>query len=152
MPEVLFDEEFRYQILNQANLQVWFWADAWLAMGIYTAGNGISNKNQNRAFLSSTTTGKLWYRSGGWTVNRSVTEDGLIEISGTGFTNATDNGVAAEFILFNNFPQTDAACIAGTIGEVGSGADMIMNDTTITSGSPYRVMNWRVRFFQDFTY
>ena len=150
MPEVIFDEEFRYQILNQANLQLWFWPDGWLKLKLFTAGNGISNKNLTRSGLEGLSA--LWTSSGPWTINRNNGEDGLFEISNNNFVSASNNGLAAEFLLYNNFSQTDAACIAGTIGNSASGADMIMNDPNIVAGTQYKVMNWRIRFFQSFSY
>jgi hypothetical protein len=36
--------------------------------------------------------------------------------------------------------------ITGTVGITGSGADLEIPDTTIVSGSPYRVLNFRLQF------
>jgi hypothetical protein len=42
--------------------------------------------------------------------------------------------------------------VIGTVGLVGSGADLEINDTNVVLGEPYRVLNLRIQFPSSWTY
>lgn len=72
----------------------------------------------------------------------------------TTFANATASGVATWFgiVLFDSSTNTMTNLITGTVGTTGSGADMVISDTNIVSGLPYRVLQLRFEMSTIWTY
>lgn len=62
---------------------------------------------------------------------------------------ADDSGVAYAPPRLNVAP---AQQIIGTVGETGSGADLIIGDTNLTQGKEYRILNLRLQFPTSWTY
>lgn len=66
--------------------------------------------------------------------------------------NASATGVASWFRLQNYDTQVGIYTqLAGTIGSIGSGMDLEMDNVNIVAGSPYRVTNMRIQFPSTFT-
>lgn len=67
----------------------------------------------------------------------------------TNATTATASGIATWFILRRNDGTGDLVnlgAIMGDVGVTGSGADLVMDSTTIVSGNPYRTYGFYINF------
>lgn len=66
---------------------------------------------------------------------------------------ATATGIATWFLI--NIVKGGSVTvngIIGTVGLIGSGADLEIPDTNIVTGTPYRITNLQLRFPTSFTY
>lgn len=72
----------------------------------------------------------------------------------TTFANASASGAATWFGIVNyqSSSSTMVNLITGTVGTTGSGADMVISDTNIVSGLPYRVLQLRFEMSTIWTY
>lgn len=72
----------------------------------------------------------------------------------TTFANASASGTATWFGIVNYAAGSNAMVnlITGTVGVTGSGADMVISDTNIVSGLPYRVLQLRFEMSTIWTY
>ena len=121
-------------------------------LGIYTSGNGLPQIETytNHTGWDAYTTGRLIYFSGSMTYQDNPNNDyGLVTLS-SGFQAASATGVAAEFLWISGV-SSNCAVIGGTVSGPGGGGDMIIGDTSIVSGNNYRIQNWSMRLFEDFS-
>jgi len=68
----------------------------------------------------------------------------------TNYTTATASGVATWFFWYNN--DSGFPALVGTIGALGSGADLELGNTTINSGARYRVNQLALSLPVPYTY
>lgn len=70
------------------------------------------------------------------------------------FVNAVASGTATHFIWWFAYSATQIlkTIASGTVGTTGSGADLIISDTNIVSGQPYKISNLAVTLDSAFTY
>lgn len=68
-------------------------------------------------------------------------------IINTDYVNATGTGTATWFLL-ETYSATYGigSQIVGTVGAIGSGADMELESASIVSGNPYRILGWKLQF------
>ncbi len=156
MPEVIFCDNMKTHLLGE--MEDHHWQDSWARISIFTAGNGLSNigGGTNLAYFDGLTTGRIWHAgAGSVTISYSLpSDDGAIQVS-TGNIAATGNGTAAEFLIYaagNSSPAAEAGVIGGTITSPGGGGDMVIPNTSIVSGTSYRVLNWQISLIADFSY
>lgn len=65
----------------------------------------------------------------------------------TDYVNATGSGTATWFLMETYSPTYGVGSqLVGTVGAIGSGADMELETTSIVSGSPYRLLGWKLQF------
>lgn len=72
----------------------------------------------------------------------------------TNFAAASATGTASWFAI-NQYRQTDNVMthfITGSVGTVGSGADLIISDTNIVSGQLYKIANLQLSISSVFNY
>ena len=70
------------------------------------------------------------------------------------FTNASASGTATWFAIANYAVSSNTiyGWVTGTVGLPGSGADLIIADTNIVSGQPYKISNLTLTQSSVFTY
>ena len=73
----------------------------------------------------------------------------------TQFVNAQDQSGTATWFALATYDSSSGGVkhwVTGTIGTAGSGADLIMSDTAITLGQPYKIANLTLTASSVFTY
>lgn len=109
-----------------------------------------------------------WLANGGTTTNPIISmtvsyqitptaQDANVIQFNTVTQNATATGTATWFRYtnWNTFGNPGAGYLVqfiGTVGTIGSGADLEMVSTAITTGSPYKVTNLRISLPYTYTY
>ena len=104
------------------------------------------NSSRNADILIS------YSRTAGTFIIPDVTANPMI--CNTTFVSASASGTATWFWSQsrNNSANTINHQFIGTVGLIGSGADLEMSDTNIVSGNPYKVNNLKIQFPLSWTY
>jgi len=170
MPDVIFDTEFKQDLMNglgpggPTDTEIW---SRTTGIAIYTSGN-LPNLSTITLYSDISSTGRLiFWESHPSLGNLATTEvdfnndPGLLLYS-SGFKNADLTGVASDFILYTiptlsagNIPSAGDPlgwCMTGTVTASGGGGDMVIGNTSIVSGTPYNIGSWQFRVLGDFTY
>ncbi len=77
---------------------------------------------------------------------------GDISTLNTEFVAATASGSATWYCLYHDIGNTIGNFITGDIGITGSGADIEIPDTNITTGELYRILGWKLKFPSSWEY
>lgn len=81
----------------------------------------------------------------------SVINNDVVAIN-TEFVSAITSGTATWFCLYNDINNTIGNFITGDVGITGSGADIEIPDTNLTSGELYRILGWKLKFPSSWEY
>lgn len=96
-----------------------------------------------RPVATPTTSELSTYNLVRWFANTSsfspTSLSGTTAIINTNANAATATGVATWFCLCVNYSGTIYSAVTGNVGVTGSGADLEISNTTITTGSQYRI-------------
>lgn len=104
----------------------------------------VSNINSNKLIT--------WIQVGSTDLSPTVTTGQTCVISTTANV-ATATGTATWFTMCVVVAGTTAvSSVTGTVGLIGSGADLEIADTSITAGTSYRVSNFTLTLPSTFTY
>lgn len=82
--------------------------------------------------------------------NSSINND-ILNFS-TEFVAAPASGLATWFCLYHDINNTIGNFITGSVGITGSGADIEIPDTNITTGELYRILGWKLKFPSSWEY
>lgn len=160
MSVCIFSDEFVSSYANSvtgSSILLRLNASGYSRFALYTAGNGLSVMSSitDRNDADSKATGRLWWTgtSASYTYNYNVIDVGIVEITSDSSYTASSSGVAAEFLWYSGgSPSQPAVVLGGTVTTPGGGGDMIIADTNIVSGESYKIVNWRIKFYESFTF
>ena len=117
-----------------------------------TSGTPLRNSITNNLLINYNNEG-----TGGWSHNFKLSVlDNEKVIVNTEFVAASASGSATWFSLFHVPGHLTSGrignFITGDIGITGSGADIEIPDTNITTGELYRILGWKLKFPSSWTY
>ncbi len=114
-----------------------------------TAGTPFKSSILNDTLVKFANNTDISSNSGNF--RNSVVNGDIITIN-TGFVSATTSGAATWFCLYHDINNTIGNFITGDVGITGSGADIEIPDTNLTSGELYRILGWKLKFPSSWEY